>query len=65
VLYTDGVLDAGHPDDDLGEDGLLAACRGAQDEPLESLLERLERLAFDRAAGRRRDDIALLGVRLR
>ncbi|MGH2852407.1 MAG: PP2C family protein-serine/threonine phosphatase, partial [Solirubrobacteraceae bacterium] len=64
VLYTDGVLDAGRPDDDLGEDGLLDACREAHAEPLGSLLERLERLAFDRAAGRPRDDIALLALRL-
>ena len=64
ILYTDGVLDAGRPDDDLGEDGLLDACRGAHAEPLGGLLERLERLAYDRAAGRPRDDIALLGLRL-
>ncbi len=64
VLYTDGVLDAGRPDDDLGEDGLLDACRGGHAEPLGSLLERLERLAVERAAGRPRDDIALLALRL-
>jgi PAS domain S-box-containing protein len=65
VLYTDGVLDAGRPDDDIGEDGLLAACRGAHAETVSDVLERLEALAFDRAAGRPRDDIALVGVRLR
>ena len=37
---------------------------GAHAEPLGGLLERLERLAYDRAAGRPRDDIALLGLRL-
>jgi PAS domain S-box-containing protein len=64
VCYTDGVLDAGRPGGELGEDGLLGACRGANAESLAGLLERMERVAFDRAAGRPRDDMALLGLRL-
>jgi PAS domain S-box-containing protein len=64
LLYTDGVPEAGRASGQLGEQGLLALCAQAPRLTLEALLERIERTALDCAAGRLRDDIALLAVRL-
>jgi len=65
LLYTDGVLDAGRTSEPLGERGLIGLGRGLAGEPLESLLRRIEEAALERAGGELRDDIALLGLRLR
>lgn len=62
LLYTDGVVEAGRPNAQLGEDGLIELCRGAP--TLGELLERIEHAALDRAEESLRDDLALLGLRL-
>jgi PAS domain S-box-containing protein len=64
LLYTDGVTEAARSSGPLGEDGLLELCRSAPDRSLADLLAHIERAALERAAGRLRDDIALLAVRL-
>jgi PAS domain S-box-containing protein len=63
LLFTDGVPDAGRPEP-LGEAGLRDVCAAARDSSLDELLRAIERAASDRARGRLRDDIALLGLRL-
>ena len=65
ILYTDGVVEAGRPDDCLGEQGLMELCSGAAELSLRTMLERVEQAARGRARGRLRDDIALLAIRLR
>ncbi|HLW95723.1 MAG TPA: SpoIIE family protein phosphatase, partial [Solirubrobacteraceae bacterium] len=64
LLYTDGVTDAGRSADRLGEDGLAQLCGQSNGESLESLLERIRAAALERVAGRSRDDIMLLAMRL-
>jgi serine phosphatase RsbU (regulator of sigma subunit) len=64
LMYTDGVIEAGRPDNLLGEDGLLELCAAAPGLSLESFLEHIERAALTRARGALRDDIALLGLRI-
>jgi PAS domain S-box-containing protein len=64
LMYTDGVIEAGRPDNLLGEDGLLELCAAAPGLSLESFLEHIERAALTRAQGALRDDIALLGLRI-
>jgi PAS domain S-box-containing protein len=64
LLYTDGVPEAGRPDEQLGEQGLVELCRQATELTLEGLLEHIEHAAVERAGGKLRDDLALLAVRL-
>lgn len=64
LLFTDGLIDAGQPRTQLGAEGLIEICEDAAELPLRALLGRLERAALERAAGRLRDDIALLTLRL-
>jgi PAS domain S-box-containing protein len=64
LLYTDGVPEAGRASGQLGEQGLYTLCAEAPRMTLEGLLEHIERGAREHAAGRLRDDIALLAVRL-
>ena len=64
LLYTDGVVEAGRPDAQLGEEGLIELCRGAPTLSLGELLERIEHAALERAEESLRDDLALLGLRL-
>ncbi|HEX4033991.1 MAG TPA: SpoIIE family protein phosphatase [Solirubrobacteraceae bacterium] len=64
LLYTDGVTDAGHSTDRLGEEGLAQLCAQSSGESLEALLERIRAAALERVSGRSRDDIMLLGMRL-
>jgi serine phosphatase RsbU (regulator of sigma subunit) len=64
LLYTDGVIEAGRPDRQLAEEGLLELCAAAPNLPLEGFLEHIERAALTRARGRLRDDIALLALRI-
>ncbi len=64
LLYTDGVPEAGHSDDQLGEDGLTRLCRKAPTLSLAELLEHIEHVALEHAEGSLRDDLALLGLRL-
>jgi serine phosphatase RsbU (regulator of sigma subunit) len=64
LLYTDGVHEAGRPNNQLGEDGLIELCREGHALSLDGLLERIEHAALERAEESLRDDLALLGVRL-
>src|SRR2546423_176206 len=64
VLYTDGVIEAGRPGEQLGEAGLQAICARACELSLVELLEEIEQNALERAGGTLHDDIALLGMRL-
>lgn len=64
LLYTDGVPDAGHSDQQLGEDGLIELCQKATSMDLGRLLEHIEHEALEHAEGSLRDDLALLGLRL-
>jgi PAS domain S-box-containing protein len=63
LLYTDGVTDAGRPNVELGEAGLIELCRQAPRLDLDSLLEYVEDVALEHAKLGLRDDLALLGVR--
>jgi serine phosphatase RsbU (regulator of sigma subunit) len=65
LLYTDGLPEAGRADLQLDEQRLFDLCAAAASEPtLGGLLVRIEQAALRRAAGRLRDDIALLALRL-
>jgi PAS domain S-box-containing protein len=63
LLYTDGVTDAGRPNVELGEAGLIELCRQAPRLDLDSLLEYVEDVALEHAKLGLRDDLALLGLR--
>jgi serine phosphatase RsbU (regulator of sigma subunit)/PAS domain-containing protein len=65
VLYTDGVIEAGRPDNNLGEQGLLEVAGAPPRASVSELLARIERIAVERSRGTPRDDVALLGMRLR
>jgi PAS domain S-box-containing protein len=64
LLFTDGVPEAGRSSGQLGEHGLRELCAQAPQLALSELLERIKTVALEHAAGRPRDDIALLAVRL-
>jgi PAS domain S-box-containing protein len=65
LLYTDGIPEAGRGKDVLGETGLIELCREAPRLTLAGLLERIEQVALEHAEGSLRDDLALLGMRMR
>jgi PAS domain S-box-containing protein len=65
VLYTDGLPEAGPTGLRLGEQRVLELCSPAPTMDLASLLGSIERAAVERADGRPRDDIALMGLRVR
>jgi hypothetical protein len=58
------VPEAGRPDNQLGEDGLIELCHAAPALSLGGLLEKIEHVALERAEESLRDDLALLGLRL-
>jgi serine phosphatase RsbU (regulator of sigma subunit) len=64
LMYTDGVIEAGRPDNLLGEQGLLDLCAVAPSLPLTDFLEHIELAALTCAQERLRDDIALLAFRI-
>lgn len=64
LLYTDGIPEAGRAGRQLGEQGLFALCAKAPRLTLDGLLEHIEHAATEHAAGRLRDDIALLALRV-
>jgi PAS domain S-box-containing protein len=64
LLYTDGVSEAGRSAGPLGEEGVIELCRRSPELGLAELLEQVERAALERAAGKLRDDIALLAARI-
>jgi phosphoserine phosphatase RsbU/P len=65
LLYTDGIPEAGHSGEALGERGLIELCRMAPQLTLAGLLEHIEHVALEHAEGSLRDDLALLGMRMR
>jgi PAS domain S-box-containing protein len=65
LLYTDGIPEAGHSGEALGERGLIELCRQAPHLTLAQLLEHIEHVALEHAEGSLRDDLALLGMRMR
>ena len=65
LLYTDGIPEAGRGGEVLGERGLLDLCRKAPRLTLAQLLEHIEQTALERAEDSLRDDLALLGMRMR
>lgn len=64
LLFTDGVPEAGRSSHQLGEHGLRELCMQAPRLTLRELLEHIKTAALAHAAGKPRDDIALLAVRL-
>jgi PAS domain S-box-containing protein len=64
LLYTDGVLEAGAPANQIGEQGLLELCAAAPRLEVEELLSAIEQAALERTGGDLRDDIAMLGLRV-
>ncbi len=64
LLYTDGVPDAGRPNAQLGEEGLIELCRKAPRMDLDGLLEYIEDVALEHAKQGLRDDLALLALRV-
>jgi sigma-B regulation protein RsbU (phosphoserine phosphatase) len=65
LLYTDGIPEAGHSGEELGEHGLIELCRMAPQLTLAQLLEHIEHVALEHAEGSLRDDLALLGLHMR
>jgi PAS domain S-box-containing protein len=63
LLYTDGIPEAGHSGEALGERGLIELCRRAPELTLPGLLEHIEHAALEHAKGSLGDDLALLGMR--
>jgi PAS domain S-box-containing protein len=66
VLATDGVTDAGAPDDPLGEEGLveLSAAAALAGLPAAGIAEEIAAAALGRQPGRMRDDVTLLVARV-
>jgi PAS domain S-box-containing protein len=65
VFYTDGVTEAGAPNQVLDPDGLASLIEGCQDLDPSELAERIERAAVEVTDGALRDDIAILVARVR
>ena len=60
LLYTDGVTEAGSPQDDIGEDGLAELLAGMHGMSPEEIVDAVEQAAVEAQAGKPRDDIALV-----
>ncbi|MFL5827126.1 MAG: SpoIIE family protein phosphatase [Thermoleophilaceae bacterium] len=63
VLYTDGVIETGPLEDQLGEQGLIDVLAGLRGRSPEEIVTEVERTAVEAAGGRTRDDIALIAFR--
>jgi PAS domain S-box-containing protein len=64
MLYTDGLLDAGAPNREMMPEDLCHHLEGHSGASPAELAARLEELAVSRGAGRMRDDIAILALRV-
>ncbi len=64
LLYTDGVTESRANGVLFGEDRLLELAKRWADQPLDSLLARLEQEVVSFAGGHPQDDIALLAIRV-
>jgi serine phosphatase RsbU (regulator of sigma subunit) len=64
LLYTDGVIEAGRPFDQLGEEGLAETLRAARPATAAEAVDIAETIAIQTQEGPVRDDIALVAVRM-
>jgi serine phosphatase RsbU (regulator of sigma subunit) len=64
VLYTDGLLDAGAPRRELTPQELALMLTSHAGAAPQAIVQQLERLALSSAAGRLRDDVAILAARV-
>jgi serine phosphatase RsbU (regulator of sigma subunit) len=64
LLYTDGVIEAGRPLTQLGEEGLAEALAAARPASAAEAVDVAETVAIEVQDGPVRDDIALLAVRM-
>ncbi|MGH3112835.1 MAG: PP2C family protein-serine/threonine phosphatase, partial [Gaiellaceae bacterium] len=65
VLYTDGVTEARSPDGAFGENLLPEVLAGSAGRSADEICKRIESAVLDFQAGRPRDDIALVVLRVR
>lgn len=63
VLYTDGVVEAGAPDAELGEDGLAGLLAATAGQTAADTVAAIERAVLSHTSAPPRDDIAVLVVR--
>ena len=65
MLYTDGVIEAGAPEDELGVEGLTEVLRrrAARRPRAAQTVAAVEAAVGDRGEGAARDDVAMLVVR--
>jgi serine phosphatase RsbU (regulator of sigma subunit) len=64
VLYTDGLLDAGAPRREMTPRELCAMLRDNAGAAPQRIVHKLEELALSTAAGRLRDDVAIVAARV-
>jgi serine phosphatase RsbU (regulator of sigma subunit) len=64
LLYTDGVIEAGRPFDQLGEEGLAETLASARPATAAEAVDIAETIAIQTQEGPVRDDIALVAVRM-
>jgi serine phosphatase RsbU (regulator of sigma subunit) len=64
LLYTDGVIEAGRPVTQLGEEGLADALAAARPVTAAEAVDIAETIAIETQDGPVRDDIALVAVRM-
>jgi serine phosphatase RsbU (regulator of sigma subunit) len=64
LLYTDGVIEAGRPMGQLGEEGLADALASARPASAAEAVEVAETIAIEVQEGPVRDDIALVAIRM-
>ena len=64
LLYTDGVIEAGRPLGQLGEEGLAEALAAARPETAADAVDVAETIAIEAQEGPVRDDIALVAIRM-
>ena len=64
LLYTDGVIEAGRPVTQLGEEGLAEALAAARPATAAEAVDIAETIAIETQEGPVRDDIALVAVRM-
>jgi serine phosphatase RsbU (regulator of sigma subunit) len=64
LLYTDGVIEAGRPVGQLGEEGLAEALASARPASAAEAVDVAETIAIEVQQGPVRDDIALVAIRM-
>jgi HAMP domain-containing protein len=61
LLFTDGITDAGRPEQTAGLDGIFDALRGASGDPLEAVMRRIADRALLRCGDTVCDDMTMVG----